>query len=342
MPGLFSEEEEKRICERQKAWVAAPKTELHTHLGGSVRMETLVELAVAKGQPRPVIDTQRATLSECFNIFRVVHDAVNTSADIARITREAVCDFAADGVKYLELRTTPRLLADGASASDYLEVVLDSARRAVHEEKLDIAVGVLVSVDRAKSVAEAAENTKLAVQFAPRPAELPFVGVVGVELSGNPHKGCFGDFVPALDYARSTAGLPVSVHMAECVNPRETLQILEWRPGRVGHAVFVDDEARRVMAATRVPVEVCLTSNMISKSIAAPRLHPFACSTTQPRCFCTDDPGVFGTTLSREWAVAETLCGIEPDALRAAARDSLEYSFAPPVVREHLRPCFVV
>ena len=345
---MFTKEEEELIEEGRKRWQGVPKAELHVHLGGTVRPATLVELAVSKGQQRPRIERGRSTLSECFEIFRAVHDAVCTGPDIARITREAVADMAADGVRYVELRTTPRDLADGVSAADYVDIVVDAARRAAAEPGRDIAVGVLVSVDRARSVAEAARNVRIAAQHAPRAAVAgtragaPFAGVVGVDLSGNPAAGSFAALQPVLDYARDAAGLPVTVHTAECDRPAETRAVLAWGPRRVGHAVCVADPAvRAAMAASRVPVEVCLSSNLFSRSIPAPRAHPFvAAGGTNPRCLCTDDPGVFATTLSREWAIAEALCALPAAELLAMSRDSLEYSFAPPAVLDHCRPLF--
>ena len=345
---MFTKEEEAMIEEGRKRWQGVPKAELHVHLGGTVRPATLVELAASKGQPRPRIAPGRSTLSECFEIFRAVHDAVCTGPDIARITREAVTDMAADGVRYLELRTTPRDLADGVSAADYVDIVVDAARREIAERGLDIAVGVLVSVDRARPVAEAERNVRIAAQHAPSAAVAgtragaPFAGVVGVDLSGNPGAGSFAAVQPALDYARDAAGLPVTVHAAECERPAETRAVLAWGPRRVGHAVCVADAGVRAeMAACRVPVEVCLSSNLFSRSIAAPRAHPFVASgSTNPRCLCTDDPGVFATTLSREWAIAEALCGLPPAELLAMSRNSLEYSFAPPAVLDHCRPLF--
>lgn len=345
---MFTKEEEELIELGRQKWKSVPKAELHVHLGGTVRPETLVELATSKGQPRPRIEPGRSTLAECFEIFRAVHDAVCTGPDIARITREAVADFAADGVRYVELRTTPRDLADGVSAAGYVDIVVDAARRAIADGALDIAVGVLVSVDRARSTAEAERNVRIAAQHAPRAAVegthagAPFAGVVGVDVSGNPAAGSFGALRPALDYARDGAGLPVTVHMAECDRPAEALDILAWAPRRVGHAVFVADPAVRArMAAARVPVEVCLSSNLFSRSIPAPRAHPFvAPGAVCPRCLCTDDPGVFATTLSREWAIAEALAGVPAPELLAMSRASIDYSFAPPAVRDHCRDLF--
>lgn len=91
-----------------------PKVELHAHLNGSVSVQTIEKLisrkphlniehgmtAIGKGQ--------RRTLDECFQVFKVIHQLVDTEEDILMVATDVIKEFAADGVKYLELRSTPR------------------------------------------------------------------------------------------------------------------------------------------------------------------------------------------------------------------------------------------
>ena len=84
--------------------------ELHAHVNGCVREDTLLELAAARGLER---ECERALASDrdllaCFEIFKLVHACVDDAAALRRVTREVCEDFARDGARYLELRTTPK------------------------------------------------------------------------------------------------------------------------------------------------------------------------------------------------------------------------------------------
>ena len=150
-----------------------------------------------------------------------------------RITQEAIEDFARDNVKYLELRTTPRELvsASGVCASrrEYVATVLRAMREV--PPQLDIAVRLVLSVDRAGTLGEAMDTVRLAEDFRGR-------GVVGVDFSGNPTRGSFLAFRPAFELARER-GLRTTVHCAETEDEHDTLQILEFGPDRLGHAVLL-------------------------------------------------------------------------------------------------------
>ena len=159
-----------------------PKAELHAHLSGSVSVASLQRHCGADA----VWDFQRGdrSLEEVFKIFGLVQRATNDPQVLQQITEEVVLEFAEDGVRWLELRTTPRACADtGMTKCMYLERVLQGISDA--QRHSSIQVGVLVSVDRSKSLEEARENLTLAKEYFGR-------GVVGVELSGNPEGWCSG------------------------------------------------------------------------------------------------------------------------------------------------------
>lgn len=108
---------------------ALPKVELHAHLNGSVRPTTLKQLALEKGlqaDADAVFESAR-TLSECFQVFDLIHQITTEANTIRRIARECCEDFASDGCAYLELRTTPkhRLGRECMTKRDYVEAVLD-------------------------------------------------------------------------------------------------------------------------------------------------------------------------------------------------------------------------
>lgn len=326
-------------------WEQIPKVELHVHLGGCITQSTLAELSIAKGVPPPK-QYKRSTLEECFEIFKAIHTSMCTLDDLARVTKETVLDFARDNVKYLELRTTPRQFErDHSTEKDYLECVMQSAAQIIHEKNLDIEVGILVSEDRSKKPEKGLEDAKTACSLATSHDPQTAVPIIGMELSGNPYVGDFGMLRPALDYVRTQGGLPVTIHMAEIQNKSETEAILEWGPQRVGHSVCVDSDLCDLMVNKyKMPVEICLTSNIFSKSIASPVDHPFVKTRKRypmhPVCFCTDDPGVFQTSMSREYAMAERDCGFSRDELLKICRESVDLSFAPQSTKDKIKSQF--
>ena len=269
-----------------------PKAELHAHLHGSIRPSTLVDLvrssdlvssSDAEDVIAKVIPSPTRSLRDCFRIFDLIHHAVRTEKAVERITAEVVADFKADGVDYLELRTTPRVLESSPPDSDidaalgrYVLCVLKTL--AALEAKTDpsngITVRVLLSINRTSTLDMAARIVRLASQYQHVTFAVSAEGlvtpiqpagtcssdseadgtfgpyVVGIDLSGDPTRGSAVDFIPALDVARA-AGLRVALHAGEVMNVSETEALLDWRPDRLGHmCVLAPTTCARLLAST--------------------------------------------------------------------------------------------
>mmetsp|Transcript_386 Transcript_386/g.490 ORF Transcript_386/g.490 Transcript_386/m.490 type:complete len:322 (+) Transcript_386:233-1198(+) len=304
-----------------------PKVELHAHLHGSIRLDMLSKLALvrdpnnshnAAGASESDIRERinrllvsgnvyknggnvHKTLNECFEIFDLIHDVVVDTESLRFCLREVILDFLKDNVRYLELRTTPRKTAF-MNEKEYLETVLDTIAKCETEERLPIMVRILVSVNRALGVDAARANVELACKY----HKMTGI-VVGIDFSGNPTKGVFSDFVPILLQARNQ-GLKITVHCAEVDDPQEVKQIItDFRPDRLGHMLFVSKELQEYMFNMNppVPIECCPTSNCITLGLgtAGIKTHPYLNDWllhAHPLCICTDDSGVFDTSLSLE------------------------------------------
>lgn len=287
------------------------KVELHAHLHGSVRVDTLAEVAARHGAPAHALRdleqlrlAEERSLADCFRLFDIVHAVVTTPAALADVAWQVLRDFQADNVAYLELRSTPRAtphMSKGAYLDAWLDVVaaFEAEQQALLPERRML-VRCIVSLDRGASAAAALDSVRLALAT-PERRRL----VRGVDLAGNPTLGEFAPFVPALREARE-AGLGVTVHCGEIAKPNEVRDILAFRPDRLGHALCLP--ADQVPVHHDIVVEVCPTSNVKTLEAADildhPRLGAWL-EAGRPLCICTDDAGIFQTTLSRElWLVA--------------------------------------
>ncbi|KAG2440340.1 hypothetical protein HXX76_004445 [Chlamydomonas incerta] len=194
-----------------------------------------------------------------------------------------------------------------------------------------IVVKLLLSIDRREDAAAALETVQLAARLQPR-------GVVGVDLSGNPYVGAWAQWEGALDAAR-VAGLRVTLHAGEVVAPEEVGAMLAWRPERLGHCCCLDAELAAQLKSSAIPLELCLTSNVLTQSVPSYPEHHFAelYAAGHPVVLCTDDSGVFGTTLSREYAIAAAAFKLPVSALHELARRSVEYTFASEAEKAQLR-----
>ncbi|PNT74615.1 hypothetical protein BRADI_1g18815v3 [Brachypodium distachyon] len=309
--------------------VALPKVELHAHLNGSVRDSTLLELAKQLGDRgdivfedfKDVIMKNGRSLPECTKLFDLFHILTTDHDTVTRITKEVVGDFAAENVVYLEIRTTPKNNeAKGMTKRSYVNAVIkglktvedvdavlfdsnlrpDETLSCTPQGDLDgdtkkkIYVRLLLSIDRRETTLAALDTVNLAM-------EMKDQGVVGIDLSGNPVVGEWETYLPALEHAKEL-GIPITIHCGEVPNRKEIQAVLEFCPQRLGHACCLNDEELKKLKSSMIPVEICLTSNVMTGGAPSLELHHFAdlYHAKHPLSLCTDDSGLFATSLSNE------------------------------------------
>lgn len=303
-----------------------PKIELHAHLNGSLRDATVEELCIKKNLPVFHAPKCKRDLKSCFELFGVIRKLATDDETIFRITKEMVEDFARDNVRYLEIRTGPKHNASsGMSKRSYIE----SAIAAIDEckYKFQCLPYLLLSVNREETLESAMETISLVREFSSH--------VVGVDFSGNPTRGSFMQLLPAMQYAKRQ-GYNTSVHFAEVENAIESNQMIDFKPNRLAHANYMDEQVKARLLESKIPVEVCLTSNVTTESVPSFELHHFGDlrAHDHPLILCTDDPGVFCTSLSQEYSIAGSTFGISRKGLFDMASNATQHIFATQHVTE--------
>jgi len=291
---------------------AFPKVELHRHLEGSLRLETMLDVARQHGITIPADVLRLSTLVQVqeedkftfqnflgkFNTLRLFYRSPDV---IHRITYEAIEDAAKDNVKYMELRFTPVALsrAERFPLQDVIDWVMTSAKDAA--KKCGVIVRLIASVNRH-------ESADLAEEVAWISAEYISDGIVGLDLAGNeaefPTKPFHGIFKEARQ-----AGLHVTIHAGEwgpASNVKEAIENLGAE--RIGHGVRVlEDKDITSLAHERgTAFEVCMTSNYQSGVVKSLDTHPLMSMFDAGinLTINTDDPSISRITLSHEYYAA--------------------------------------
>lgn len=298
-----------RVTASLNAYRALPKVELHRHLEGSLRLDTLLDVAKQHGITIPEDVLRLSTLVQIqeedkftfqnflskFNTLRLFYRSPDV---IHRITREAIEDAARDNVKYMELRFTPVALsrAERFPLQDVIDWVMTSAQDAAR--KYNMTVRLIASVNRH-------ESAELAEQVAWIAAQYIEDGIVALDLAGNEAEFPSQPFYGIFKEARQ-AGLHATIHAGEW-GPAEHIReaIEELGAERIGHGVRVlEDETVTALARERqTAFEVCITSNYQSGVVETLEEHPLM------RMFenglnvtiNTDDPSISRITLSHEY-----------------------------------------
>jgi adenosine deaminase len=329
------------LHERLKAW---PKIELHRHLEGSLRLETLAEIASDHNLDLPhdveglrplvqVVESDPPDLRPFLDKFGVLRRFYRSPDIIARLTREAIADCAADNIKYLELRFTPRALS---ATRDYpLEDVTDWVIAAAREaaEEFGVKVRLIVSMNRHESV-------KLGEQVAQIAVDRMRQGVAGLDLAGNEASFPATPFKSVFREAKE-AGLKITVHAGEWAGPesvREAIEVLGAE--RLGHGVKAvqDADVVEMVRERRIAFEICVTSNVQTGSVKTLDGHPLRKLYDQSllTTINTDDPAVSDITLSGEMAVAMHHLGFTFYDLKTHTRNAARVAFLPDGERERL------
>ncbi|MBN3280152.1 ADAL protein, partial [Polyodon spathula] len=317
--------------------------ELHAHLNGSISSATMQWLIAQKPDLHiqhsmtAINRGQRRTLDECFQVFEVIHQLTDRVEDIFKVTTDVIKEFASDGVKYLELRSTPREeKSTGLTKRKYVETVLEAIKHCKQED-VDIDVRFLVAIDRRHGPEVAMETVKMAEDFSVSSDGV----VVGLDLSGDPTVSHGKDLIPSLQRARNS-GLKLAVHLAEV---RALALLLHLPPDRIGHGTFLHPEVGGsqelvdTVMMKHIPLELCLSSNIKGQTVSSYDKHHFLYwyNLGHPCVLCTDDKGVFATELSQEYQLAATTFNLSTAEVWALSEQAINWCFAPESVKQDLR-----
>jgi adenosine deaminase len=255
-----------------------PKAELHVHLDGSLRPETLLELAAEYGKPMPATDPEvlrdymhvqdARNLVEYLERFEITLSVMQTADALERIAYELAEDLAAENVRYAEIRYSPVLNARGGlPLTEAVDAPLRGLKRA--ERAFGIRTNIIICGIRNMEPATSRDLADLTVAYKDR-------GVVAFDLAGaeynypaKKHKDAF--------YTVINKNMAATIHAGEAYGPESIHQALHYcRANRIGHGtrLFEDPDLMRFVNDFRIPIEICLTSNVQTKAVESFASHP--------------------------------------------------------------------
>ncbi|MFL5595771.1 MAG: adenosine deaminase [Gemmatimonadaceae bacterium] len=312
-----------------------PKAELHCHLDGSVRADTLLELAREQRVQMPkqtpeelaafmkVDDAQ--SLEDYLRRFDVTISVLQSQEALERVAYELAEDAAEDGVRYIEVRNAPILnVVRGLTLVQAIEAPLRGLRRA--ENDFGITARFILCGLRQFPPADSLEMAKLAVEFRNE-------GVVAFDLAGGEKGNPAAHHAEAFRYAREH-NLAVTVHAGEGDGAESIRQAVHvCGADRIGHGtrLIEDPDLTQYVNDRRIALEVCLTSNVQTRVADSYATHPLreyfdrGLNVT----LNTDNRLMSATTLTDEYVFAAEHLGFTVEELAAVALNGFESAFLP-------------
>lgn len=320
-----------------------PKVQLHCHLEGTLRPTTFIDLArrhgvaltYRRGQARevlPVVESpddpenvyRFADFQEFLMTFAAVSRSLAHPADYGRLAAEYVEDALAHNVGHAELFISPSVWQFFHPEID-VRACVRAMREAFDAARPELEVLLIADVTRNFGVESAMTTTRMAL-------ELRDLGVVGIGLGGDEARYPAELFENVYAFARAE-GLHTVAHAGEASGAQSVRAAVEVLGAqRVGHGIraLEDPAVVDLLVRGRVPLEVCPTSNMLTGVAQREQPHPLVqldaagCVVT----IDTDDPALFGTTITAEYEYVAQVAGL--DALLRFAGNAVDASFAEP------------
>ncbi|REE99195.1 adenosine deaminase [Thermomonospora umbrina] len=312
-----------------------PKVELHIHLVGSASVSTVLDLAARHPDNR--LPTTAEGMRDFYEfrdfphfaeVYQAVSDVVRTPEDVATLVTGTARDLAAQRVGYVELTVTPYThVRAGMSARAVTEALDIAARQAAERHGVHVAY----IFDIAGELGGEAARATLDHALGHPPERLVGFGLGGIEQGRPAHRDAFRDVFRAA----VAAGLHSVPHAGEMSGPETIWESIHGLAAeRIGHGIRCLDDPLLVehLRETQIPLEVCPTSNVRTGQVAEPAAHPLP-RLLEEGLYVTlnsDDPPMFGTSLTQEYRVAADVLGLDASALADLARNAVRASFLDP------------
>ncbi len=322
-----------------------PKTDLHVHLDGSLRLETILELAERQHVELPAMDQDGlrkamnlgkncGSLVEYLKAFDVTLRVLQTEEALTRAAYELAEDAARENVRYMEVRYSPMLhTRKGLSLTRVVEAVLAGLRAA--QTDLRIESNVILCGIRNVSPESSLEMAELAVAYKNR-------GVVGFDLAGAEYDNPAKHHLAAFQLVRDN-NINVTIHAGEAYGPESIAQAVHvCGAHRIGHGCRLRENGDLLHYVNdhRIPLECCPSSNVQTGAVRDLASHPLKLyfNLGLRVTVNTDNRLVTDTTVSKELWLAHRDMGLTLGDLKQIITSGFKSAFLPfHVKQQYLR-----
>lgn len=324
-----------------------PKVLLHDHLDGGLRPDTIIDLAKEqKYKKLPTSDPKKlarwfhrgankGNLVEYLQGFEHTCALMQTKESLERVAYEMMEDMKNDGVVYVETRFAPILHREkGLHYDDIVNSVLNGLERG----KKDFGIGYGLILCGMRNMMNSLEIAELAINYRKK-------GVVGFDLAGEEGGYPPKDHLEAFQFIQRE-NFNITIHAGEAFGKESIWQAIQFCGAhRIGHATrltedIVTDKNRNVISLgdlaqyvldKRLPLEICLLSNVHTGAVDNIENHPFKLFYEKKfRVFLnTDDRLMSATTLTKEYQTAAEIFGITLDDIEKLNINAMKSSFIP-------------
>jgi aminodeoxyfutalosine deaminase len=317
-----------------------PKAELHVHHVGSASPRIVAELAGR--HPGSPVPADPDALTEYFkfsdfahfiDIYLSVVELIKTPEDVRLLTYEIAREMSEQqNLRYAELTVTPYTsVVRGIQAEAFCEAIEDA--RVAAEKEFGLVLRWIFDISGEAGIPAAEETLRIATKI--RPDGLIGFGLGGPEI-GVPRP----QFQPHFE-AAVAAGLHSLPHAGETTGPQtiwDALRVL--KAERIGHGTSTMQDPALVdyLGEHRIPLEVSPTSNIATRAVESYDVHPLRAMVDAGLVVTinSDDPPMFGTDLTNEYAVAARLLDLDEAGVGELAKTAVRESFAEDSVKSAL------
>ena len=320
-----------------------PKTEIHIHLEGSIRTQTIIDVAREHNLDLPAYEVseldrhvkiydQMRDLAAVLEAFAIFQNSLTSPAVVERIAWELFEDSARQNIRLSEVRFSPDWAFHGHNLD--WDACLDGLLRAREraERELDMAVGYIAITSRSMGPESCVRTVDWAIRHRDH--------ILGVDLADAE------DVYPIREFARpilkaKEAGLRVTVHSGENTPASAVVDTIRTvHPDRIGHGIHIveDRQAVELVKEHGITLEVNPWSNYLTNSVRTIEEHPLKklFDLGVKVTINSDDPEVLETNLNNEYRIAHEVLGMTLDEIRTCNQYAWEASFLPEAEKERI------
>ena len=313
-----------------------PKAEIHIHLEGAIRTQTIIDVAKEYNLELPAYEVneldkhvkvydQMRDLHAVLEAFEIFQRSIASPEVVERIAWELFEDSARQNIRLFEVRFSPDWAFHGHNLDwdACLEGLLHAKERA--EKEFDMAIGYIAITSRSMGPHSCVKTVNWAIRHKDH--------ILGIDLADSEKDFPLREFIPPVMKAKD-AGLRVTIHSGEdspASFVKETIELAD--PNRIGHGIhsIEDMQVVELLKKRNITLEVNPWSNYLTSAVQTIEEHPLKklFDLGVKVTINSDDPEVLETNLNNEYRIAHEVLGMSLDDIAKCNRYAYEASFIP-------------